>query len=248
MALSTIRFNNLKGVIKMNKYGYTLGGAVVGAVLGYLIADYVIYVLEEKKAEAEFKNFVNEEGGRILAGDPEAEEPKEVINEITTSLNGSVPQTTRVDYGSKSKAALEELVQPYRNDDAPRITEFDEWIDAGRHYDRETIMYYEEDTTFCGEDEQIIDAPQNLFGPNIQLHFGEGNEDPDAVYVLNGGRGEAYEIVRMDGSYSVQVLGEIPEPPKPSKPVRNKRPGRPKGSKNKPKETDVDDQEIDSNE
>jgi len=210
----------------MNKIVSVGIGGVVGAVLGYLIADFLAYKLDEKAFEREigaaFEDLEPQVGGM----------DKELYAEFEKGDNN------RTDYAGKmkkliaQKPSLEELVRPYHEEKEPYIMTLEEWEDDIRPFERRSIQYYELDGVFCNDQEEIEDDVINKFGPNPFLHFGEGSEDPDVVYICNPSLSEMYEIVRIKSSYQVDVLGEVPpeEPPKKARRSR-KKPDSQSGSK-----------------
>lgn len=194
----------------MNKFPYLLAGGVAGGILGYLIADYLAYRMDEVKYEA----FTDEEKEELVGGmDKELYEFEKDDNK-------------KVNYGGlvvmEEKETLEKLARPYQNESEPYILSAEEWEDPpNQAFERKTILYYEMDSVYCTDQEELVDDPENLFLPNAHLHFGEESDDPDVVYISNPGRSEMYEIFRMRASYKVDVLGEVPvEPPKEASPKK----------------------------
>lgn len=191
----------------MNKVPYLLVGGVVGGILGWLITDYLLY----KRDEAKYNIFSDEDA-----------ETEELVGGMDKELyefdENADPRKT--DYGGivviEEKKTLEELTRPYQEESSPYILTAEEWGDMGLNsFERKTILYYEMDSIYCTDQEELVDDPENLFLPNAHLHFGEQSDDPDIVYVCNPGRSEMYEILRMRASYQIEVLGEVPvEPPK----------------------------------
>ena len=188
-----------------SKILYLALGAALGGLTGYLIGDLVAYKLVDENLQINdrfylLKNFLDE----------------------TLDLGAKKDSKPKVNYGN-TKPALDSLAKPYRvSDDTPRIITVEDWASAHPMNDKVMVSYYEDDTTYAMEDDELIDAPENLFGPNIHLHFGEESEDPDVVYVRNDRSGTDYEITRIHGSYKALVMGEPEEEPKP-KPKRASR-------------------------
>jgi len=182
-----------------NKLPYLLVGGVTGGILGYLIADYFAYKMDEEK----FLEELPEETSELVGGmDKKLYEFDEMDNQ------------DKVDYATKQrvtedKASLDELARPYQTERAPYIMSVKEWEDTVNAFERKTILYYEMDSVYCDDQEVPIDDPENLFVPNAHLHFGEDSDDPDVVYISNPGRSEMYEILRMRASYKSDVLGEV---------------------------------------
>ena len=205
----------------MNKFRYLLAGGIAGGILGYLIADYFAYKMDEAEFETTFEKGEEHVGGM----DKELYEFKD-------------DGTIGIDYAKRviteEKATLEELARPYQSEQAPFIITAEEWGDTINAFERKTILYYEMDSTYCDDQEVPIEDPENMFVPNAHLHFGEESDDPDVVYISNPGRSEMYEILRMRASYKVDVLGEVPaDSPKEDSP--KKPASRPGSSKERAK-------------
>lgn len=185
-------------------------GGVVGGVIGYLIGDWLAYKYTE------YEN-------------PFSDSDLSELNKAMKDNTDYVSKDYSSIYSPEDKPELEDLAGEYQTESAgPFIITEDEWTSLHGH-EKVTIMYYPDDNTFCDASEEVIDDPNELFGTNIHLHFGDESNDPDVVYVLNAAYSNAYEIIKTEGSYKTQVLQDPPDPPK-------KKRGRPKGSKNKPKE------------
>lgn len=212
----------------MNKILLAAGGGVAGGILGYLIADYIAYMLDERAfyAEIEEEEIMTELEQKVGGMDKELYDFEEGDNDKT-------------DYTKKTKKLidqkpkLEELVRPYQEEKEPYVMTAEEWEETMSGYERHTILYYEMDGVYCNDQEEIIDDPTNMFVPNAFLHFGEGSEDPDVVYIANPHRSEMYEILRMKASYQVDVLGESPPEETPKKGRTRKRSGSQATSKTK---------------
>lgn len=206
----------------MNKIAATLAGGVVGGVIGYLIADYIAFQLDEKRHV--FLDDPGELEQQIGGMDQE-------LYEFEKSKNDQVNYAGLTKQMIEDKPKLEELVRPYHDEREPYIMTAEEWSETINAYERITILYYEMDGVFCDDQEKIIDDPMNMFVPNAFLHFGEGSEDEDVLYISNPRRSEMYEILRMKASYQVDVIGETPpEVPEKKDRTRKKRES-PSGSK-----------------
>jgi hypothetical protein len=213
-----------------NKVPYLVAGGVVGGILGWLIADYLAYQMDEKR----FTRLADAEVAEDLVGgmDKELYEFDENADPRKTDYGGIVVM--------EEKKTLEELARPYQEETAPYILSAEEWEDPpNQAFERKTVLYYEMDSVYCTDEEELVDDPENLFVPNAHLHFGEGSDDPDVVYVSNPGRSEIYEIFRMRASYQVDVLGEVPvESPKEK--VTPKKPANQPGSQKERKKKEAE--------
>lgn len=180
-------------------------GGIAGGAVGYLLAKFVIDQLLEQQKEFEW-----EEKNKIKVGKP-----------------GSVKQVNKIDYTKfGEKGTLSELVKPYTEPEVKsehnniRVISLEEY--QSNRTNIEEISYYAGDTTFCNMNEEIIPNPEDFFGPNVHLRFGEESEDPDIVYVRNENNGVSYEITQLPGKYSVIVLGLPDEEKKVTKARRRK--------------------------
>jgi len=205
----------------IKRVGLIAAGGVVGGIIGYFLGGLIIDQLEKRMEESE--GYEEEEG---LRPSPERE-----IGVITSTARIREPK----DYTkyAKEKGDLSELVKPYissideeskKSNAKPEkimIITLDDF-ESNRSHNKEVIAYYEDDTTFANAQEDVIDDPVSIFGPNIHLHFGEESEDPDIVYLRNENNGVDYEITRIRNSYSVVVMGMPAEPPKETKAKRRK--------------------------
>lgn len=205
------------------KYVYVIVGATFGGVVGYLLTDWLIYkysvtpqALEKMEELTGDYSTQTIDTARAL-NDMGAISPEEMTEIIRKDQ-------TRVDYAQHSKPDLAEVAQQITNEDAPYIItleEFEEGIPGCENVD---VKYYRDDGIYASaETDEEISAPQNLFGPNIQLHFGEDSDDPDIVYVCNPGRGVVYEIIQVYGSYAGMVKGEVKKTPPKKTPVKRKK-------------------------
>lgn len=198
-------------------YMIALGG-ITGGILGYLIARVILNQLE--KMDEEF-GYLDDPDLYVYDRHEEKEDLSEMADEVENALQPALEEPkNKVNYTHfvNDKGELDTLAKPYKSSiDALekqnelfknfsdveildkkndfRILTLEEYTeDSYKVFAKETILYYEGDTTFTNEGEDLIDGPESLFGPNIHLHFGEGSEDPDVVYLRNNKTGTDYEI------------------------------------------------------
>jgi hypothetical protein len=96
--------------------------------------------------------------------------------------------------------APDELVEPY-------VISYEDFSIGNPHYDKVTLMYFEDDDTLIGQDYEVIDDPIATVGYNLATKFGDQSLDPDVVYIRNENRGDDYEVIRRHGAYAEEVLG-----------------------------------------
>jgi len=76
------------------------------------------------------------------------------------------------------------------------------------HFDKVTLLYYAKDDVVTETDEEVVSNPEELIGVEALVRFGADTlEDPDTVHVRNEILSIDYEIIRIDKSYSEEVLG-----------------------------------------
>ena len=100
----------------------------------------------------------------------------------------------------------------------PHIINYDQYIDldgpAGRHKQISLTCYALDKVVVDVKTLDPIPNPELAIGHKALDTFGDGtNEDPDLVFVRNNTTMVDYEIVRLDKSYSEDVLGVEPEKP-----------------------------------
>ncbi len=195
--------NGNMNTITIKRFGIIAVGGLAGGLVGYFLASLIIKQLT--KPQEEFENEEENANIELKVGPPKT--VKDIKRDYTKYAE---------------KGDLSELVQPYKSkQDNIRIISIDEY-DSNRTVNRELIAYYAGDTTFCDANEEIIPNPEDFFGPNIHLHFGEESNDPDIVYVRNENNGVSYEITQVHGKYHVIVLGMPDEEPKVTKAKRRR--------------------------
>lgn len=204
-----------------------MAGMILGGTIGYLVAEVLVDRMEY--------------GPYFPDEVKDTKKDKEDMEDVVV-LKRPVMKS--------EKKALSELVRPYAEAfdieggiKEVRIIQLEE----AQKYDTTIVKYYPVDSTFAYNDDEIVEDPNYLFGPNAHLHFGESSDDPDVVYIMNHKNSEVYEIVNLGPSaaYKDLVLGLLePEKPK-SKPKRSRRASAPKkttGAEDVAEELDESDQ------
>lgn len=74
-------------------------------------------------------------------------------------------------------------------------------------YDKLVITYYEADDTLADERGEIMDDISNTVGLDSLTKFGEKSNFRNTVHVRNHNFGADYEISRVPGAYSEEILG-----------------------------------------
>lgn len=103
-----------------------------------------------------------------------------------------------------------------RDPTVPYILTQMEFMTAEAGYPQTTLTYYEKDEKLCDEHDEPLESVDATVGLDFKVNFGYESEDENTVYVRNERLGLDYEIVRHEGSYQKEVLGEddtIIDPP-----------------------------------
>lgn len=194
-----------------------IAGAVIGGGLGFLGANLFIRRLEEmEEEEAQQLAFAFVEG---------TDHPEKVVEVDKKKLKAAPPSKTAYS-DIAPKPGLDELAEKY----APQTSSIqqpvgtaiisEELYNSEDRMGKISITYFEDDSVFCNEEEEPIENPEELFGANAHLHFGEMNDDPDMVYIRNYTDLLDYEITRIHNSFAVVVMGEEPKKPAAKKKVK----------------------------
>lgn len=113
---------------------------------------------------------------------------------------------------------------PYLNDDGvlvkdtteglvevkePYIISEDEFMDPNIfvEFERETLIYYEEDDVLTTERDEVVKNVDEMIGPDALTSFGYMSGNKDTVFVRNTKLGLNLEVIREKGSYQELVLG-----------------------------------------
>lgn len=91
----------------------------------------------------------------------------------------------------------------------PYIISEEEFFDDSvfPEFERETLIYYEEDDVLTTERDEVIYEVEETVGLDALSKFGELSSDDDTVYIRNVRFSLEYEVVRNKGSYTKEVLG-----------------------------------------
>ena len=202
----------------MNSIFIIISSGLVGAGVGYLVGDWVSYQMQLSY----FRDVIDE----ML----ESSEPAEISMKVDTSKvtiksdisdNGK-PAVNYAKIKTEEKPSLidlvDKVVEDYDTDGGPQIISEEEFNASSLDY--ANVVYFVEDGVYAiaysSTDEQyytpkeVIEDPQDIFGPNIHLHFGEQAESPDDVFVYSPNDMMCYSIQRVPSSYKREELG-IPD-------------------------------------
>ena len=91
----------------------------------------------------------------------------------------------------------------------PYVISQEEYFDETQfvNFDKECLVYYEEDETLSTERDEVIYNVEEVIGEDALDNFGCNSGSHNLVYVRNVRLETDYEITKDDGSYKETVLG-----------------------------------------
>ena len=157
--------------------GFTEGsaiGLIIGGLIGSLITYFAVKKKFEKKADKEIEE-VRETYSQLTKQETKAtEEPVKVVESVKhVTPNVSIEHALFVDPEEPHAIPME----LYISDD---------------DYDKETLIYYEEDEVLTDQFDHVLDV-NDVIGRDSLDHFGE--EDEDILYVRNKRVMTDYEVI-----------------------------------------------------
>lgn len=207
----------------MNQSIKLAGIAVVGAGIGFAVG----YKIAEKQMSARFEERLAEETQGMKEFYETVRKPyaspedavKELIEEAPGPVDPRVPNG-RVQYHKvQPKPAEDEVIdipekQPVQNVFSkvdPYIIDQEAFMANDPEHTQTTLTYYEKSDQVCGEADEPIDNSEIVVGTLFKTRFGEGSSDKNVVHVRNDDLRMDFEVVRSEGSYEEEVLGETPD-------------------------------------
>lgn len=199
---------------------YSILGALAGALTGYLIGDAVGW--KRMYADVDYTDEYEDEMDYHNDVPPKSHVTKSSIvpsKEVRAPVRNYKPKETI------RKPSAEELVQRYlptEEKTEPYIISEDMFRSADEYfpmYTADEIVYYEGDSVFADVEDNPIEDVYETLGANPHLHFGEGTDDQNTVYIASPRLGRIFEVTKVLESYATTVLGEEP----PNKPAPAKK-------------------------
>lgn len=126
---------------------------------------------------------------------PPAEDPRPPIKNVFAE---SDPRDW--DYAAEQKAREE-------NPGVPYVISFEEFEENPDSHEQLTLTYYAGDDTLADDKDSVVDNPNYTVGDDNLARFGHGSNDNKVVYIRNERVSADFEVLRSEGSYSVEVLG-----------------------------------------
>jgi hypothetical protein len=212
--------------LNYGKLAGLFGGGVVGAAIGWVIAEVLVYQLYEKEVE-----YYDELAGDLGYAQESYEEPIVMKKTVSTRNDDEKRVTNYAEQFKKGKLntrkveheevmdADEEIIEEAEPEDEvddgrPSVVSEEEWSKADDGWESITLSYYAEDRVFTDEHDIIIPNAETLVGHHAVDNFGEESNDPDTVFIKNVDEQKYYEIIRVHGSYDEIVLGMPKKTPK----------------------------------
>lgn len=91
-----------------------------------------------------------------------------------------------------------------RSPDSPYVISRDEFIDNKHDFTQVDLEYFAGDNVLCDDKRVPIYNPAKVVG---RLEFGRGSGDPNTVYIRNETVSAEYAVIRIEGTYQMEVLG-----------------------------------------
>lgn len=214
----------------MNQTIKMAGASVVGAGIGFFVG----YKLLEKRLEAAFDERLNEETAKMreyyevvkkpfatpqealeeLIPEPpvEAEDPRQPNMKVAYHKIVATEYTEAQADEAEAAAAVEEIHNVF--DDPPRdvskayVISEDDFMGNATGFVQSTLTYYAGDDTLVDDHEEIIASPHDVIGSDFRTQFGNDSRNENTVYFRHEKLGLEFEVVRSDGTYKREVLGE----------------------------------------
>lgn len=217
--------------IDVNKLIALAGGGLIGAAIGWVISEVLVFQIFEKEKE-DFTDLVEdleyslEEEPVVMkttvsARKVKSGEGKIVTNYVEQFKKGKLLNPDPVDdaeeeieHSLAEMAALAEEMEEEAEMGLPFVITEEKWTNPDNDWESVNLTYYTEDRVVTDEQDKIIKHPETILGPHALDSFGEGTTDPDTVFVQNNAEELFYEVCRVHGSYDEFVLGLPKQEPK----------------------------------
>jgi hypothetical protein len=213
----------------MNQSIKMAGVAVVGAGVGFFVG----YKLVEKRLTEQFDQRLDEETSKmrefyslvkkpystpgeavedLIPEPPKADEDPRDKNMRTAyhKIVQTVTTENGVDVDEAERVAVEvaNIFDGPRDTSKPYVVDQDDFMGNATGFGQNTLTWYEADDTLVDERDQPIANPDDVVGPQFRVQFGEYSSDEKTVHIRNEKLGLEFEVVKSEGSYKREVLGE----------------------------------------
>lgn len=158
-------------------------GSVIGFVLGTVVGGLVTYFATKNKIQAK--------------ADAEIEEVRDIYEKMTLEHNKEKKKEEEPVKNDKVKVMHHRILTESEKKDEeskkakPRIIPMESFVED-EAYDKETLIYYEEDGVLTDQYDHVLDVDMTI-GKESLNHFGE--EEEDILYVRNDKLMIDYDVV-----------------------------------------------------
>lgn len=126
------------------------------------------------------------------------EETKTAIEKLMAEMESPDDDEEDIDEDGAEEPQL--VMEEYQNN-PPEVIPLSEYSCLPSYLTALTFHYFEEDDVLIDDGDMVVDDIDGVVGDAL-VRFGDGSDDSDTVYVVNGRLGLAIEIVRLHSSYS----------------------------------------------
>ena len=167
-------------------------------VMGAFIGSAVTWRYMKKKHEAEMSD------EPFDWGEDEQNQLDDTTENITEDSEKEEAENI-IKYNQYFQESSEKKEKESKSMDPIRVINPDEFQES--EYPILSLWYYT-DGVITNDDNKIVTNAIELIGSDFKNHFGEYEDDPDTVYVVNENDKVVYEIMREYGAYYGDVMDE----------------------------------------
>lgn len=216
----------------MNETIKLAGVAVVSLGIGFVVGSKVL----EKRLEASFDERLAEETKDMREAyqnlkQPYASPEEAVRDLILPKVAEGIQQNGKTQYHKVPIAQVEvvedehgvkavPVVQNVFETAGPRLITQDEFMANEPDHQQATLTYYEGSDQLCGEADEPIDNEEIVVGLQYKTRFGWNSSDDNTVHIRNDALHMDFEVVKSEGSYEQEVLGQPDQSIPPHKRVK----------------------------
>lgn len=203
------------GVLAGGLIALHIVGCAAGGVLGYgfamkrLKARYDEELAAEVLATKKFYAIMNKDGVVLESLSEKIESSVEVPETVKVVLDKYAGRTEKIQYHRPVEKSTSIVTSNIFADVAevenPVLITEEEFEENGPEYTMASLTYYEGDNVLSDQADEVVDI-KDVGAENLQ-HFGEGEWDPNILYVMNKRIEHLFEINLSSGKFSVEVLG-----------------------------------------
>lgn len=213
----------------MNQSIKMAGAAMMGAGVGFFVG----YKLLEKRLESAFDERLDTETSKMreyyeLVKKPyptpeaavedlipdaplAAEDPREPNMRVAYHKIVQTQYTEEAKADESEARVAEEVLNVFdgpRDTHVPYVIDQDDFMGNATGFQQSTLTWYSADDTVVDERDEIIASPDDVIGSGFRTKFGEYSSDSNTVHIRNEKLGLEFEVVKSEGSYKREVLGE----------------------------------------